>query len=72
MLDISQIKIGQKVHYQPKHFPAKFENGMVKEIPDHTNLEIRVVYHCNSDWNNFADYTSALTKIEDLHLGWKH
>lgn len=74
MIDISKIKIGDKVCYQPAHFKecGKWENGMVKEIPDHTNTAIRVVYNCASDWDNFSDYTSALTNICDLTPGWKH
>lgn len=72
MLDIAKLTIGQKVHYQPKHFGDKFENGMIKEIPEHTNTEVRVVFNCGGDWDNFQDYTSALTKISDLHLNWKH
>ena len=75
-INIAELKIGSKVCYQPKHYkdsePPKWENGMVKEIPDHTNDWIRVVYNCGGDWNNFKDYTSALTSIKDLTLGWKH
>ncbi len=73
MIDISKLKIGQKVHYQPKHFKEDiWENGMVKEIPDHTNLAVRVVYNCGGDWDNFMNYTSALTNIDALHIDWKH
>jgi hypothetical protein len=72
-MDISKIKIGDKVHYQPEHYGHdKWENGMVKEIPNHTNDSIRVVYNCGGDWNNFKNYTSALTNIRDLKLGWRH
>lgn len=45
---------------------------MVKEIPDHTTDSVRVVYNCGDDWNNFKNYTSALTNLRDLKLGWKH
>ena len=48
------------------------ENGIVKEIPDHTNTSIRVVYNCDGEWDKFMDYTSALTRIKDLEYGWKH
>ena len=72
-IDISKISIGDKVHYQPSHYRKdKFENGMVKEVPNHTNSALRVVYNCAGDWDNFLDYTSALTDISDLRLGWKH
>jgi hypothetical protein len=43
---------------------------MVKEIPDIHN--VRVVYHCAGEWDNFKNYTSALTPIDYLHKGWKH
>lgn len=73
MIDISKLKIGDKVHYQPSHYDDnRWENGMVKEIPDHTNTSIRVVYNCGGDWDNFQNYTSALTNLEHLKLGWKH
>jgi len=74
MIDISKIKIGDKVHYIPFKGcdDSLIENGMVKEIPDHTNTSIRVVYNCAGEWHRFMDYTSALTRIEDLELGWKH
>lgn len=72
-MDIANIKIGDKVHYQPEHYGAdKWENGMVKEIPEHTNTSIRVVYNCAGNWENFKNYTSALTNLRDLKKGWKH
>lgn len=52
--------------------PDKFENGVVKEIPEHTKTSVRVVYNCNGEWHKYGDYTSALTSINDLTLGWKH
>jgi len=73
MIDIAKLKVGDKVYYQPSHFPSdKWENGMVKAILDYTNTAIKVVYNCAGDWDNFKDYTSALTDLRDLKLGWKH
>ena len=73
MINIADLKIGDKVYYQPAHFNYdEYENGMVKEIPDFTNDAVRVVYNCAGNWSNFKDYTSALTNIEDLKLGWNH
>ena len=73
MIDISKLKIGDKVHYQPEHYREdECENGMIKEIPNHTNDAVFVVYNCAGNWDNFKDYTSALTNIEDLKLGWNH
>ena len=74
-----------KVYYQPEHYKnilvldntteetvtEKWENGLVKEIPDWSTDSVRVVYNCCGDWNNYKDYTSALTNISDLYLGWK-
>lgn len=74
LINISKLKIGDKVCYQPNHYKeeGKYENGMIKEIPDHTNLSVRVVYNCGGNWDSFKDYTSALTNVADLTLGWKH
>lgn len=73
MIDISTIKIGDKVHYIPFEGcdESLIENGIVKEIPEHTFDSVRVVYKCNSDWKRFMDYTSALTNIRNLEKGWK-
>lgn len=74
MINSATIKIGEKVYYQPKHYKVddKFENGIVKEIPEHTTTSIRVVYNCGGDWKNYKNYTSALTSVDDLYYGWKH
>jgi hypothetical protein len=73
MIDIVDLKIGDKVHYQPSQYgDEKWENGVVKEIPEWSLDSVRVVYNCGGDWKNYKDYTSALTNIRDLKLGWKH
>ncbi len=73
MIDISKLKIGDKVHYQPEHYGKdRWENGIIKEIQEWSNDSVRVVYNCAGNWNNYKDYTSALTNIRDLKLGWKH
>lgn len=73
MIDISKLKIGDKVCYQPSYYGNdRWENGMVKEIRDNVLDYIWVVYNCNGEWDKFKDYTSALTNIRDLRLGWKH
>ena len=72
-IDIAKLRIGDKVYYQPHYFGEdKWENGIVKEIPEFTTTSVRVVYNCAGDWDNYKDYTSALTNITDLKLGWKH
>ena len=73
MIDITKIKVGDKVHYQPSHYSEnKFENGLVKEIPTFRKDAIRVVYNCDGNWHRFKEYTSAMTRIEDLKLGWRY
>ena len=85
MVDITKLKVGDKVYYQPEHYKnilvldntteetvtEKWENGLIKEIPDWSTDSVRVVYNCCGDWNNYKDYTSALTNVNDLYLGWK-
>ena len=67
MIDIAKLKVGDKVCYQPQHYGKdRWENGMIKEIPDFTVVSVRVVYNCAGEWNNFKNYTSALTNLKDL------
>ena len=78
MIDIAKLQIGDKVHYQPWPFD-EWENGLVKEIPAFATDEtavvgyncVRVVYNCGGNWDRFMDYTSALTDLNYLHLGWR-
>ena len=79
-INITELKVGNKVHYQPDHYSAnKWENGIIKEIPDFETDKtsqvgyncVRVVYNCAGNWDNYKDYTSALTNLRDLKLGWK-
>ena len=71
MIDISKLSIGQKVHYKPVYFKEdEFENGLVKEIPEHGLDTVRVVYNCGGDWKTYKDYTGVLTYARDLQLGW--
>ena len=77
MINIAQLKVGDAVHYQPAHFAKdEYENGIVKEIPDQSSDICRgsgrVVYNCAGDWENYMDYTSALTSGQDLFAGWRH
>lgn len=73
MINITCIKVGCKVYYQPYHYKEedKYENGIVKEIPEWSVDSVRVVYNCNEDWKNYKNYTSALTNVRDLYLGWR-
>ena len=80
-LTLDQLSVGMKVHYQPDHYKENdyYENGIIKEIPNFAsdpnssvgNNSVRVVYNCNSDWKHYNNYTSALTNIYDLKIGWR-
>lgn len=79
MLKLSEAKVGDKVCYRPGHYlnTNQFEDGIIKEIPDSAANNnaygyncVRVVYNCAGDWDNYENYTSALTNVLDLELGW--
>jgi len=74
MIDISKIKVGDKVHYIPFDGcdDSRIENGIVKEMPGYTQTAIRVVFKCAGEWDRFMDYTSELTPKENLGYGWKN
>lgn len=63
------FKVGDKVSYFSKK-DSTYEHGIVKEIPTHTDTEVRVVYHCGGMWDDYTLYTSQLTPINNLKLGW--
>jgi len=69
---IKELKVGDKVHYQPDHYKdtGEFENGIVKQIREEMPTGVWVVYNCGGNWDNYRDYTSALTSLRDLNHGW--
>ena len=67
MIDKDTLEVGEKVHYQPEHYCDEFLNGIVKEIND---AGVRVVYKCDGNWDNYADYTGQMTALDSLKLGW--
>lgn len=72
-MDIAQLKIGAKVHYRHEDWAKnKWQNGIVKEIPENSVTDVRVVFHCAGDWKNFKEYTAQLTPLKDLTQGWRH
>jgi len=72
MIDISKLRIGNKVRYHPEHYrPNEWENGIIKEIREEKMDGVWVVYNCAGNWDRYEDYTSALTSLRDLKLGWK-
>lgn len=73
MINISQLSVGDKVHYQPEHYGKdRWENGMVKEIRQGKNDGVWVVYNCAGNWDKFKNYTGALTNLRDLKIGWRN
>ena len=66
-----KLQVGDKVYYHPDHDKSICENGIIKEIPASTNQYVRVVYYCNNNWDNYKDYTGALTNLGNLTFGWK-
>lgn len=70
-IDQALLKIGDKVHYTCSG-SGKKENGRVKEIINDDFCYARVVYHCDHKWSEYQNYTGALTKLENLTMGWNH
>jgi hypothetical protein len=63
-----KLTIGTKVHYAPAYGAP--ENGVIKSHHDTRLDAVFVVYHCGNDWENYKNYTAALTSIKDLKPGW--
>ena len=68
-MKINQFESGQMVHYTPRF--GDTENGVVKS--KHPNLDAYfVVYKCDGNWDNYSNYTAALTDTENLKDGWEN
>lgn len=67
MEDTRKFYIGQAVTYNPGHTPP--EPGMIKSLSSDPDAYF-VVYHCNDDWEDYQNYTGALTNKRDLIIGW--
>ena len=70
MIQINNIKVGDKVHFKQTPDNKRFENGIVKEVLNDHRF-VRVVYDYNNDIDNYTDYTSQLTDVNQLYEGWK-
>ena len=70
-MNITDLYVGRKVHYQSQHNEDKWKNGIVKEARSGRNDGVWVVYHCDGKWDRFVEYTSAFTDLEDIKLGWR-
>jgi hypothetical protein len=42
--------------------------GQVGRVKKHDDKCIFVVFFCDNDWDNFANYTAAATDPDDLHV----
>jgi hypothetical protein len=73
MIDIARLRVGNKVHYQPEHYKEinQWENGIIKEIRESNMEAVFVVYNCAGNWDRYEEYTSALTNLRDLKMGWQ-
>lgn len=63
--ELPELQVGQWIYYRKCN--GRFEQGRVKSKHPEQDAYF-VVYHCDMDWENFADYTAALTNSEDLWL----
>jgi len=65
------FKEGDKVHYIPYEGApeSEHEDGMIKTIHP-SGQAAWVVYTCAGNWDNYMDYTGALTDYTDLEAGW--
>lgn len=65
-----KLEIGKKVCYCPPYMePEQYENGIVKTLHQNSNKAF-VVYNCGGEWENYRNYTAALTDVSDLKEGW--
>jgi len=66
------LSVGDKVCYIPYDGcpKEKYEEGIVKSTSAYTT-KVFVVYHCDGNWEDYMNYTGALTDINQLKLGWK-
>jgi hypothetical protein len=62
---------GDKVHYAPNGCAVRdVINGIVKSRNELDGQTVFVVFKCNEDWDNYADYTGQSTRTSDLRPGW--
>lgn len=71
LIKLKNMKKGQKVHYIPRKNCdiSEYKNGKVKSITNN-GAGLFVVFHCAGEWDNYQDYTAALTPRECLKEGW--
>jgi hypothetical protein len=69
MVQKKDLYKGCKVHYKYNAL-ATPENGMIKEVMEDNDEEVRVVFHCDNQWSNIDNYTAQLTGLRYLYEGW--
>ena len=63
------FKSGQQVTYITGQTNDIQQIGIIKSMCD-DGVHAFVVYNCGDDWDNFANYTGARTRISDLVNFW--
>ena len=66
-MEKNKYRTGDKVTYVANH--GTLENGIVKIVRDEEHAW--VVYNCGGDWENYWNYTGALTDYRDLVPDWR-
>jgi hypothetical protein len=70
MMKPGMLKVGDKVTYWPNPLTRpEVETGIVKSLCEDRN-HVFVVYNCDGDRDNFANYTAARTDVKHLVKGW--
>jgi hypothetical protein len=70
------FKVGDYVHYHDGHSTANGRLKWIAERPEpfeHDGKPVygmRIVVHCNNDWNSYQDYTGQLTDSRYIFHGW--
>jgi hypothetical protein len=69
-IKITHINVGDYVWYIPFNncSNSDWELGKVKDISMIGEGNVRVVYHCDGEWDNWMNYTSALTNMTQLRI----
>jgi hypothetical protein len=73
IMQLDAFRPGTKVMYAPEHAGcdmSQWEKGIVKDYGPKAGNYF-VVYHCGGDWDNYRNFTAALTDVSDLRLGWR-
>lgn len=64
MLQKHEIGVGVWVEYTP--YPGRKEIGRIKWWNVKCSTWVFVVFKCDDNWEDFANYTAAMTNRDDL------